>query len=694
MPTTRSSGGVKISYKRVPQLSFADSTAYLIRSGFDIPEIRLSLARLCSSPDPHVKFDLASRATGNVFLDNLGTYICQVINAGLLPLPVHVDWAGDEAVQHALFWWVYEWRKEEKATRVKAGKVKGLSKAKEHGVEEPETITKLAKELGIPEVALRLRLCGVASEGQPGFQELAQRLEKVELQERSIMEEQARLQHRVTNVENEQELTKKEVTAMQNAFKEVQETAKEQSSTTSILIHAMSREQAAQALASRNMNSSLRVFLRIYPGASADSNGTLLRLNLTDIAGEQYTRVELGKGFSHVFDGKVLADSDADDVAATFVKQFFDSLPHTVTINLFLGMSGSGKTTLFNRVIARVGASTDRISLEEWGIDGSVRALACTREVIVAKTLANSNSSRSACCGVFRGVEGRKLVLLDLPGDESSETRAGFISTAAKNSSKISTSDTIAMILLELRPMLAELFPPRLQPFVRGGKHVHPPTQKMVKMVNDMLRGYLGDLGVLVEMNLVVCGNLKPESIKWWKVMNEKEVETLKATPPQAPPPPQTMVSDSRTQTTPPTAHPTKITPPVALRNSVSTNTDPPRTYAEAATNTIRTPPMPTCKGKGQSAGECDTTLDYPFLNRPNSSTIKASSNLASVSKTGEAFVVAAPPISKKQAVPHPAAKAGKQSRPAKTPSQNTPPSDNSSAKAIAIHEVPMADII
>ncbi|KAF8428404.1 hypothetical protein BGX38DRAFT_425686 [Terfezia claveryi] len=59
---------------------------------------------------------------------------------------------------------------------------------------------------------------------------------------------------------------------------------------------------------------------------------------------------------------------------------------------------------------------------------------------------------------------------------------------------------------------------------------------------------------------------------------------------------------------------------------------------------------------------------------------------------------VVAPPTTKKQAVPRPAAKAGKKSRQVKIPPQNTPPSNNSSAKAIVIHGVPcqrsMADII
>jgi len=32
----------------------------------------------------------------------------------------------------------------------------------------------------------------------------------------------------------------------------------------------------------------------MYQGASTDSNGTPLRLNLTEIAGGRYTRVELG----------------------------------------------------------------------------------------------------------------------------------------------------------------------------------------------------------------------------------------------------------------------------------------------------------------------------------------------------------------------------------------------------------------
>ncbi|KAF8419534.1 hypothetical protein EV426DRAFT_644790 [Tirmania nivea] len=44
---------------------------------------------------------------------------------------------------------------------------------------------------------------------------------------------------------------------------------------------------------------------------------------------------------------------------------------------------------------------------------------------------------------------------------------------------------------------------------------------------------------------------------------------------------------------------------------------------------------------------------------------------------------VVAPPTTKKQAAPRPAAKAGKKSRPAKTLPQNTLPSDNSLAKAI-----------
>ena len=76
-----------------------------------------------------------------------------------------------------------------------------------------------------------------------------------------------------------------------------------------------------------------------------------------------------------------------------------------------------------------------------------------------------------------------------------------------------------ALILLELRHMPTELFPPRLQHH-RGAKH-HPPTQKNVRMVHGMLESYLEDMHLLVQMNLVVCGSLKPESIEWWKVMNE-----------------------------------------------------------------------------------------------------------------------------------------------------------------------------
>ncbi|RPB22311.1 hypothetical protein L211DRAFT_850632 [Terfezia boudieri ATCC MYA-4762] len=281
-------------------------------------------------------------------------------------------------------------------------------------------------------------MSGVRNRRRLGVQELAERPGALELEEEKLQQqvtevenEQARLQLRVTDVEKEQEQTKKEITEIQNAFKEVQETTKEQSSTTSTLIHSMFREQGAQALANRNMNSSLRLFLRMYPGVSEDNNGTPLRLKLTDIAGGQYTRVGLGNDFSHVFDGEVLVDSNADEIAATFGKQFFDSPPHTVTIYLFLGMSGSGKTTLFNRVIAQVGASTDRISLEEWGINGSIRTLACTSEVVVAKTLANSNSSRTACCGVFQGMEGLALFLFQficlLPFSQASVRPLGVI---------------------------------------------------------------------------------------------------------------------------------------------------------------------------------------------------------------------------------------------------------------------------
>jgi len=87
----------------------------------------------------------------------------------------------------------------------------------------------------------------------------------------------------------------------------------------------------------------------MYNGASVDSNGAPLRHNLTEIGRGQYTGVELGKGFLHVFDGEVLAPSHRDKVAVTF-KQFCDSPGHIVTINLFL----------VNRVLAQV------ISFEEW----------------------------------------------------------------------------------------------------------------------------------------------------------------------------------------------------------------------------------------------------------------------------------------------------------------------------------------
>jgi len=81
-------------------------------------------------------------------------------------------------------------------------------------------------------------------------------------------------------------------------------------------------------------------------------------------------------------------------------------------------------------------------------INRSIRGLDSTRDAMVAQTRSNSNSSRLACCVVLPGADGRKLVLLDLPGDESSETKAGPISAVAKKSSKISTSDAIAMIPL------------------------------------------------------------------------------------------------------------------------------------------------------------------------------------------------------------------------------------------------------
>ncbi|KAF8433147.1 hypothetical protein BGX38DRAFT_1333838 [Terfezia claveryi] len=54
-----------------------------------------------------------------------------------------------------------------------------------------------------------------------------------------------------------------------------------------------------------------------------------------------------------------------------------------------------------------------------------------------------------------------------------------------------------------------------------------------------------------------------------------------------------------------------------------------------------------------------------------------------------EAPVAVAPVITKKQAALCLAAKAGKKSRPAKTPPQNTPPSENIWEKAIMIHGVP-----
>ncbi|KAF8417716.1 hypothetical protein EV426DRAFT_721062 [Tirmania nivea] len=72
--------------------------------------------------------------------------------------------------------------------------------------------------------------------------------------------------------------------------------------------------------------------------------------------------------------------------------------------------------------------------------------------------------------------------------------------------------------------------------------------------------------------------------------------------------------------------------------------------------------------------------------------------DLSAYEDEDEAPVAVAPPITKKQAAPRLAAKAGKKSRPAKTPPQNTPPSDISWEKAIVIHGVPcqrpMADII
>lgn len=77
-------------------------------------------------------------------------------------------------------WWVYEWRKEEIATRVNTGKVKKL------------------------ELALRLRFCVIASEGQHRGFRCWHRDLKFEERSRKM-----RLQHRVRNVE---------VTAMQKCL--------------------------------------------------------------------------------------------------------------------------------------------------------------------------------------------------------------------------------------------------------------------------------------------------------------------------------------------------------------------------------------------------------------------------------------------------------------------------------------------
>ena len=67
--------------------------------------------------------------------------------------------------------------------------------------------------------------------------------------------------------------------------------------------------------------------------------------------------------------------------------------------------------------------------------------------------------------------------------------------------------------------MMTELFPSRLQQH-RGANH-HAPTKKIVRMVHGMLKRYLEDMHLLVQMNLVVCGCLKPDPTKRWKVTNE-----------------------------------------------------------------------------------------------------------------------------------------------------------------------------
>jgi len=112
----------------------------------------------------------------------------------------------------------------------------------EQGREEQNVITKLANQLGILEEDIRQRLPGVVSvnEGQPGCQELAQRLEslevgdadqkqrlkRLEVAEESRKQDQVILQHRVADVENQQAETKKTLTTIQNAYQAVQETAK------------------------------------------------------------------------------------------------------------------------------------------------------------------------------------------------------------------------------------------------------------------------------------------------------------------------------------------------------------------------------------------------------------------------------------------------------------------------------------
>ena len=47
-------------------------------------------ARSVFQPRPNLKFDLTTRATGTIFLDNLATYISFVLSLGLLPLPGHL----------------------------------------------------------------------------------------------------------------------------------------------------------------------------------------------------------------------------------------------------------------------------------------------------------------------------------------------------------------------------------------------------------------------------------------------------------------------------------------------------------------------------------------------------------------------------------------------------------------------------